>query len=287
MMCNQYNALQVERFIVIAGPCLLENEQIVDEVARELVKICAEYDCVRLIFKASVDKANRSSVRSARGIGVQEGLEILAEIKRRYAIEVTTDFHEPKQADLVAEVCDVLQVPAFLCRQTDMLAAAARTGPSVSVKKGQFLSPWDMAHVIGKLRTFGAKEILQIERGTSFGYGNLVVDMRSFQIMAENCCPVIFDLTHSLQLPGNGNDTTAGAREFADTLALAAIGAGINGIFIETHPDPTKALCDKETQISLNSMKNRLGKYVAMQKFRTTLYEGRIYNSNKLMNLLK
>jgi 2-dehydro-3-deoxyphosphooctonate aldolase (KDO 8-P synthase) len=257
-------------FIIIAGPCLLESWEIGEEVARELVEIRREHPDIRLIFKASVDKANRSSVHGNRGPGFREGLVLLAELKNRFKFEVTTDFHGPDQAEMAAEVCDVLQVPAFLCRQTDMLAAAARTGRAVSVKKGQFLSPWDMVHVVEKLRAFGATEIFQMERGTSFGYGNLVVDMRGFQVMAANGCPVIYDLTHSLQLPGRGDSATAGAREFADTLARAAIGAGIDGLFLETHPHPEISLCDRETQLPLKTLAGRIHKYLTLQEMQNT-----------------
>jgi 2-dehydro-3-deoxyphosphooctonate aldolase (KDO 8-P synthase) len=254
----------MERFLLIAGPCLLESWELGDVVAEVLAAIRGRNPQLRLIFKASVDKANRSSVRSARGMGIREGLAALAQIKKKYHFEVISDFHEPSQAESFAEVCDLLQVPAFLCRQTDMLAAAGRTGRAVAVKKGQFLSPWDMAHVVEKLRTFGAEEILQIERGSSFGYGNLVVDMRGFRTMAANGCPVLFDVTHSLQLPGLGGESTAGAREYADVLARAAIGAGADGLFLETHPSPDAALCDRETQLPLATLERRLEGYLRL-----------------------
>ncbi|MDR1435681.1 MAG: 3-deoxy-8-phosphooctulonate synthase [Puniceicoccales bacterium] len=257
----------MEKFLLIAGPCLLEGRDLGERVARTLVEVCGKHKDLRLIFKASVDKANRSSFRSARGIGIAAALEALDHIKKTFSVEVTSDFHEPAQAESLAEVCDVLQVPAFLCRQTDMLAAAAATGRAVSVKKGQFLSPWDMANVVGKLRQFGAKEIIQIERGTSFGYGNLVVDMRSFPIMAKNGCRTVFDATHSLQMPGLGGETTAGDRSWYDTLAHAAIGAGADGLFLETHPNPAKALCDSATQLPLDSIGERLERH--MQLWRT------------------
>jgi 2-dehydro-3-deoxyphosphooctonate aldolase (KDO 8-P synthase) len=261
----------VSSLIVIVGPCLLESEQLGDEVASELVKIRDEHKNVRFIFKASIDKANRSSIRSARGLGWDAGLKVMATLKKRYNMEVTSDFHDPRQAESLAEVCDVVQVPAFLCRQTDVLAAAARTGRTVSVKKGQFLAPWDMKYVVEKLHTFGAKEIFQLERGTSFGYGNLVVDMRSFPIMSKNGHPVIYDVTHSLQLPGKGGETTAGAREFADTLALAAIGAGVDGLFLETHPRPAEALCDAETQLPLKTLADCLRQYITFHSARSRL----------------
>jgi 2-dehydro-3-deoxyphosphooctonate aldolase (KDO 8-P synthase) len=251
-------------FLLIAGPCLLESQSLGEEIASVLVDIQRKHRHLRLIFKASVDKANRSSAHSSRGMGFAEGLAALAEIKKKFNVEITSDFHEPAQAEKVAAVCDVLQVPAFLCRQTDMLAAAAATGRAVSVKKGQFLSPWDMANVVEKLRLYGATEIIQIERGTSFGYGNLVVDMRGFQIMAANGCPVVYDVTHSLQMPGLGGRCTGGERAYADSLALAAIGAGAKGLFLETHPDPSAALCDSATQLPLDSLPLRVEKYMKL-----------------------
>ncbi|MDR3117070.1 MAG: 3-deoxy-8-phosphooctulonate synthase [Puniceicoccales bacterium] len=255
----------MEKFLLIAGPCLLESEGLAMEVAEELAQIQSRHGDLRVIFKASVDKANRSSVHSARGVGLDRGLEILDAVRERFSLPITTDFHEPAQAERVAAVCDVVQVPAFLCRQTDMLAAAARTGREVSVKKGQFLSPWDMAGVVEKLRFFGAKTIYQMERGATFGYGQLVVDMRSFQVMRQNGCPVVYDLTHSLQLPAMGNASTGGAREFADTLARAAIGAGIDGFFIETHPDPDRALCDRDCQLPLHTLGERVDRFLELQ----------------------
>lgn len=255
-----------KNFTLIAGPCVLESQELAEVVAQELVKIQEEHPEIRVIFKSSFDKANRSSIKSFRGIGFEEAKKIFTHIREHYHLPILTDFHEPCQAEKVAEFCDVLQIPAFLCRQTNMLRAAAETGKSVSVKKGQFLSPWDMKHVVEKLKIFGAKEIFQIERGTSFGYGSLVVDMRSFQVMRENHTPVIYDLTHSLQLPGMGNECTAGAREFADTMARAAIGAGIDGLFIETHPEPAKALCDASTQLPLATLRDRIRRYLQLQK---------------------
>ncbi|MDR2030339.1 MAG: 3-deoxy-8-phosphooctulonate synthase [Puniceicoccales bacterium] len=256
----------MEKFLLIAGPCLLEGEAMAFTVAEELAKIQGQHGDLEVIFKASVDKANRSSVRGVRGLGWERGLKILAAIADRFSLPVTTDFHEPCQAEQVAAVCSVVQVPAFLCRQTDMLAAAARTGRIVSVKKGQFLSPWDMANVVEKLRFFGAKTIYQMERGTFFGYGQLVVDMRSFQVLRKNGCPVIYDLTHSLQLPSMGGAMTGGDREFADVLARAALGAGIDGFFIETHPDPVNALCDRDSQLPLETLAERIGRYMEVAR---------------------
>lgn len=251
-------------FILIAGPCLLEDETVAKTVAKELQLIQEDHSDLQIIFKASLDKANRSSVKSFRGNGIDEGLEILQRIHGEFGFPITTDFHEPAQAAKMATVCDILQIPAFLCRQTDMLRAAAETGKAVSVKKGQFLSPWDMRQVIEKLETFGAKMIYPIERGSSFGYGDLLVDMRSFPIMRQFGRPVIYDLTHSLQKPGKGDGITHGCREFADPLARAAIAAGIDGIFIETHPDPSQAKSDAETQLPLTTLRRRLRQYMKL-----------------------
>ncbi|MDR1437795.1 MAG: 3-deoxy-8-phosphooctulonate synthase [Puniceicoccales bacterium] len=253
-----------EKFILIAGPCAIESEEICMQVAEKLSRIRGQRSDLEIVFKGSIDKANRSSGKSFRGIGIGKGLEILGKIRSRFSMAVTTDFHSPEQAKIIGKAVDIIQIPAFLCRQTDMLQAAAEACEVVSVKKGQFLSPWDMRHVVEKLRTFGARKILQMERGTSFGYGSLVVDMRSFQILHENNCPVIYDLTHSLQLPGMGAETTRGAREFADTLARAAIGAGIDGLFIEVHPNPPQAQCDAETQLPLKGLEERLDAYLQL-----------------------
>lgn len=258
--------MDLSNFILIAGPCVLESETLGNRVAEELVKIQEKYANVTVVFKTSIDKANRSSVSSFRGNGFGPGLEILARIRDRHGLPITTDFHEPAQASEIAEVCDIIQIPAFLCRQSDMLFAAAQTKKPVSIKKGQFLSPWDMKFVVEKLEKFGAPQILQMERGASFGYGNLVVDMRSFPVLQQNGWPVIYDVTHSLQLPGMGSQVTRGAREFADTLARSAIAAGIGGLYIETHPDPASALCDAETQLPLATLAQRLEGYLRLQR---------------------
>ncbi|MDR1456683.1 MAG: 3-deoxy-8-phosphooctulonate synthase [Puniceicoccales bacterium] len=256
--------VNLKNFLLIAGPCAIENQEVCDRVAGELVKIQGAHPEISVVFKASVDKANRSTAKSYRGLGIEHGLEILSSIRNRFNLPITTDFHAPDQAKMVGEIVDIIQIPAFLCRQTDMLRMAANTGKIVSVKKGQFLSPWDMRHVVEKLHAFGAQDIIQMERGTSFGYGNLVVDMRSFQIMRKNKCPIVYDLTHSLQLPGMGAYETGGTLEFADTLAYAAIGAGIDGLFIETHPNPTAALCDRETQLPLATLSHRVEAYLKL-----------------------
>jgi 2-dehydro-3-deoxyphosphooctonate aldolase (KDO 8-P synthase) len=241
------------RFLLIAGPCLLESECVAFSSAEKLAEIGEIHPHLDVVFKGSFDKANRSSIRSERGPGLVEGLKILAAVRDRYGLRVTTDIHLPEQSEPVAEVCDILQIPAFLCRQTDILAAAAHTGRAVSVKKGQFLSPGEMCHVVQKLRETGAEEIIQIERGSSFGYNNLVVDMRSFDILKRNNCPAIFDATHSVQLPGAGDGVTLGQREFVPILAKAAIAAGADGLFFEIHPNPHMAMCDAANQLPLAS----------------------------------
>ncbi|MDR3274286.1 MAG: 3-deoxy-8-phosphooctulonate synthase, partial [Puniceicoccales bacterium] len=193
------------KLLLIAGPCLLESEYVAFSAAEKLVEVGRKYPDLNVVFKGSFDKANRSSIHSVRGPGLKEGLRILSLVRDRYKLRITTDIHLPEQANPVAEVCDLLQIPAFLCRQTDLLTAAARTNNAVSVKKGQFLSPQEMYHAVQKLREAGAREIIQIERGSSFGYNNLVVDMRAFDILKQNDCPAVFDATHSVQLPGAGN----------------------------------------------------------------------------------
>ena len=232
------------KLLIIAGPCSLESEKVCREVAMQLVELRIAYPELNLVFKGSFDKANRTSVEGPRGTGMEEGLKLLDLIKREYDFPVLTDLHERAQVKAVAEVCDVIQIPAFLCRQTDLLLTAAETGRVVNVKKGQFLSPQEMVHVTGKLKAGNAQEVWQTERGTTFGYKNLVVDMRSFPIMSENGLPTVFDATHSVQLPGAGGGKSSGQREFVSPLAKAALAAGANGLFLETHPDPANAISD-------------------------------------------
>lgn len=235
---------------LIAGPCVIEGEKETFAIAAHL-KTVAKRLGVPLIFKASYDKANRSSLRSYRGPGMEEGLRILKEVKRRYRLPVLTDVHSPEEAVAAARVVDMLQVPAFLCRQTDLVMACAATGLPVNVKKGQFLAPDDMRNIVEKIESVRNRKILLTERGTSFGYHNLVVDMRALSIMKETGCPVIFDATHSVQLPGGRGTSTGGQREFIRPLAKAAAALGIAGIFIEVHPDPKKALSDGPNSLSL------------------------------------
>ena len=245
-----------EKLLLIAGPCSLENEAIPLEVAAELDRLRSKYPALNIVFKGSFDKANRTSVTSQRGPGLENGLKILATVKERYGFPCLTDIHTADQCATVAEVCDVLQIPAFLCRQTDLLVAASDTPAAVNVKKGQFLSPYEMEFVVKKLEASGAKEIWQTDRGTTFGYQNLVVDMRSFPIMNALGYPTIMDATHAVQMPGAGGGTTSGKREYAPVLARAALAAGASGLFIETHPDPDKAISDGPNQIHLSDIES-------------------------------
>ena len=242
---------------VIAGPCAIEGRQQTLEAAAALKEIFLQAG-VPLIFKSSFDKANRSSGASYRGVGMTEGLSILAEVRERYDVPVITDIHLPEQAIPVAEAVDMLQIPAFLCRQTDLLLAAAATGPPVNLKKGQFLSPWEMRHVLAKARSTGNERICLCERGSSFGYNNLVVDMRGLEIMKTTGHPVIFDATHSVQLPGAGDGKSGGQREFVAPLARAAVAVGVAGLFLETHPDPDAAPCDGPNMLPFTALPSLL-----------------------------
>ena len=255
-----------KKLLLIAGPCSLENERVCRTVAEALVFLRRTKPELNIVFKGSFDKANRTSLAGARGTGMGEGLALLAMVKKDYGFPVLTDVHETAQVPAVAEVCDVVQIPAFLCRQTDLLLAAAKTGRIVNVKKGQFLSPQEMPFVLGKLREGKAKEIWQTERGTTFGYQNLVVDMRSFAIMKQNGCPTIFDATHAVQLPGAGGGKSAGQREFVPPLAKAALAAGADGLFIETHPDPAHAISDGPNMISLAELPALIASCLAVWK---------------------
>jgi 2-dehydro-3-deoxyphosphooctonate aldolase (KDO 8-P synthase) len=238
---------------LIAGPCVIENEAHARKMAEKVAKIAS--DCgVPYIFKASYDKANRSSVKAFRGPGLKEGLRILAKIKSDLKLPILTDIHEPSQAQPVAEVCDILQIPAFLARQTDLLLAAAKTGRIVNVKKPQFVSPWDMANVVEKIASTGNTEIILTERGATFGYQNLVVDMRSFPILQKLGYPVVFDVTHSVQLPGGQGHASGGQPEFIEPLARAGVAAGVDGIFLETHDNPAEALSDGPNALPLSQL---------------------------------
>ena len=230
-------------FFLIAGTCVIESEQLAIETAGALKEICARLD-IPFIYKSSFDKANRSSATSFRGLGIDEGLRILAEVKRQLGVPVLTDVHEDTDVQQVADVVDVLQTPAFLCRQTNFIKRVAGAGKPVNIKKGQFLSPWEMKNVTDKAKSTGNTHIMVCERGASFGYNNLVSDMRSLAVMRETGCPVVFDATHSVQLPGGQGTSSGGQREFIPVLARAAVAVGISGLFMETHPDPDKALSD-------------------------------------------
>lgn len=242
-----------DRLFLLAGPCVIENEALCFQIAAFLQKTCAKLG-ITCVFKASFDKANRTSANAFRGPGLEAGLEILARVREKSGLPVVTDIHTAEQAALAAEVADILQIPAFLCRQTDLIKAAAGTGRIVNIKKGQFLAPGDMTNVANKVRAFGGRYLALTERGATFGYNNLVADMRSIPILKRTGCPVIFDATHSVQLPGGAGDRTAGQREFAPVLARCALAAGADGLFIETHPDPDKALSDGPNMIPLAEM---------------------------------
>jgi 2-dehydro-3-deoxyphosphooctonate aldolase (KDO 8-P synthase) len=245
------------RPVFILGPCVIESEKFVWRMARKIAEIC-KAEKVPFIFKASYDKANRTSVRSYRGIGVEEGCEILGAIGAELKIPVTTDVHSPAEAEIAGHVIDVLQIPAFLCRQTDLLRAAAETGRPVNVKKGQFLAPWDVKNIAEKLAAFGNRNFLFTERGTSFGYNNLVADFRSLYWMREAGYRVIFDATHSVQRPGGAGDATSGDGKLAPVLARAAMAAGCDGIFMEVHENPARALSDGPNQIPLKQLPKHL-----------------------------
>ena len=238
---------------LIAGPCVVESEQLQLDVAGQLKEITARLG-INFIFKSSFDKANRTSIGSFRGPGMEEGLRVLAEVKRQLGVPVLTDVHEYTPMDEVASVVDVLQTPAFLVRQTDFITKVCATGKPVNIKKGQFLSPWDMKPVVEKARSTGNNQIMVCERGASFGYNNLVSDMRSLAVMRDTGCPVVFDATHSVQLPGGQGSSSGGQREFVPVLARAAVAVGVSGVFMETHPDPSKALSDGPNAWPLGKM---------------------------------
>jgi len=254
-----------QRLLVIAGPCVLEEEKLALSIAERLKQIAAELP-INLVFKASFDKANRTSVDSYRGPGLERGMEILARVKSATGLPVTTDIHEPTQASPVGRVCELLQIPAFLARQTDLLVAAAKTGRAVNVKKGQFLAPWDMEHVVGKLDSAGCQNILLTERGTFFGYGRLVNDMRALPQMSQLGVPVIFDATHSVQEPGGLGAATGGNRQMVEPLARAAVAIGVDGLFLETHPDPDQSPSDGANMIPLDELAGLLDRIVKIRQ---------------------
>lgn len=246
-------------FSLIAGPCVIESEELVLNIAGYLKDTTEELK-IPFTFKASFDKANRTSIDSFRGPGLEEGLRILQKVKDTYGIPVCTDIHEPWQAEAAAAVCDIIQIPAFLCRQTDLLVAAAKTGKCINIKKAQFLAPWDMKNCVEKVRKSGNPNVMLCERGTSFGYNTLVVDMTGLRVMKQFGVPVIFDATHSVQKPGGNGTSTGGNREYVEYLAKAAIAVGIDGLFMETHPDPDHARSDGPNMVPLGEMKDLLVK---------------------------
>lgn len=249
--------------VLIAGPCVIESLEHTLRTAEVLQGIAARLG-IGLVFKASYDKANRTSVNSFRGPGIDAGLKILARVKAEFGLPVLSDVHDLNQVAPAADVLDVMQIPAFLSRQTDLLAAVGATGRVVNVKKGQFLAPWDMKNAVGKIESVGNRNILLTERGASFGYNNLVVDMRALPIMRETGCPVIFDATHSVQLPGGAGTASAGQRQFVGALSRAAAGAGIDGLFWEVHEDPDRALCDGPNSLPLDQVERQLRQVLAI-----------------------
>lgn len=250
---------------LIAGTCVIESEQMTIDTAGYLKSICDELK-ISLIYKSSFDKANRSSINSYRGPGIEKGLAILEKVKAQIGVPILTDVHEDTPLVEVASVVDVLQTPAFLCRQTNFIKSVASLNKPVNIKKGQFLAPWEMKHVVTKAQDTGNNQIMVCERGVTFGYNNLVSDMRSLQIMRETGCPVVYDATHSVQLPGGNNGTSGGQREFVPTLARAAVAAGISGLFMETHPDPDKALSDGPNSWPLYKMRSLLESLIAIDQ---------------------
>ncbi|MDP6440174.1 MAG: 3-deoxy-8-phosphooctulonate synthase [Pelagibacteraceae bacterium] len=263
--CGKLSISNSSPFILIAGPCQLENEKHALDVAIELKKITEKLG-VGLIYKTSFDKANRTSLKGKRGSGLEKSLPVFDKIRKDVGVPVLTDVHTVEQCSIVSQHVDVLQIPAFLCRQTDLLIAAAKTGKVINVKKGQFLAPWDMANVTKKIEDSGNINILVTERGASFGYNTLVSDMRSLPIMAKNGYPVVFDATHSVQEPGGMGDKTGGQREFVEHLARAAIAVGVAAVFIETHPDPDNAPSDGPNMVPLSKMSSLLKQLVKIDK---------------------
>ncbi|MBV2091267.1 MAG: 3-deoxy-8-phosphooctulonate synthase [Candidatus Thiodiazotropha sp. (ex Ctena orbiculata)] len=250
---------------LIAGPCVIESEQLAMDSAGELKELCEALQ-IPFIYKSSFDKANRSSAESYRGPGMEQGMQILQKVRQELAVPVLTDVHEDTPLEELSECVDVLQTPAFLCRQTNFIQRVARQGLPVNIKKGQFLAPWDMVHVVEKARAAGNQQLMVCERGVSFGYNNLVSDMRSLAAMRETGCPVVFDATHSVQLPGGQGKSSGGQREFVPVLARAAVAAGVSGLFMETHPDPDKALSDGPNAWPLSKMAQLLETLVALDR---------------------
>ncbi len=244
--------------VLISGPCVIEDYETILSIGAALKKIAAELE-MPLIFKASYDKANRTSLQSYRGPGLEEGLKILAQVKHELGLPVLSDVHRISEIAAAAEVLDIIQIPAFLCRQTDIIIEIGRAAKPVNIKKGQFLAPWDMAHVVEKIKSTGNHRVLLTERGSMFGYNNLVVDFRGLAIMQQTGLPVVFDATHSVQLPGGAGSSSSGQREYAPLLARAAVAAGADGVFLEVHPDPDRALCDGPNSLPIDALPDLLG----------------------------
>ena len=263
--CGKLSISNTSQFTLIAGPCQLENERHAIYVAEKLKEITEEHK-IGLIYKTSFDKANRTSIKGKRGVGLENSLPVFDKIRKNLNIPVLTDIHTIDQCQAVSKHVDILQIPAFLCRQTDLLVAAAKTGKIINVKKGQFLAPWDMVNVTKKIEESGNNNILVTERGVSFGYNTLVSDMRSIPIMAKNGYPVVFDATHSVQQPGGMGDKSGGQREFVEYLARAAVAVGVAAVFMETHPDPDNAPSDGPTMVPLSKMSNLLKQLVEIDK---------------------
>ena len=263
--CGKLSISNTSQFTLIAGPCQLENEKHALDVAAELKKITEKLG-IGLIYKTSFDKANRTSLKGKRGAGIDKSLPVFDKIRKNLGIPILTDVHTIDQCEIVSRHVDVLQIPAFLCRQTDLLIAAAKTGKIINVKKGQFLAPWDMTNVIKKIEDSGNKNILVTERGASFGYNTLVSDMRSIPIMAKNGYPVVFDATHSVQQPGGMGDKSGGQREFVEYLARAAVAVGVAAVFIETHPDPDNAPSDGPNMVPLSKLPSLLKQLIQIDK---------------------
>jgi 2-dehydro-3-deoxyphosphooctonate aldolase (KDO 8-P synthase) len=264
----QWDRLQIGAsapLTIIAGPCVIEDADTTLQIAAFLKKLSQELE-LQLVFKASFDKANRTSIHSFRGPGMEKGLEILARVKSELDLMVLSDVHESSQIAQASNIIDIIQIPAFLCRQTDFLLAAARSSKPINIKKGQFLAPWDMANIVEKIRSTGNQKIMLTERGASFGYNNLVVDFRGIQIMQSTGCPVIFDATHSVQLPGGDGTHSGGQREFAPLLARAAVAAGADGVFLEVHPDPDRALCDGPNSLPLDQLQGLFLQLIAIRQ---------------------
>lgn len=272
---NDFNSFKVGnvtfgggKLLFLLGPCVVESASHALFMAQEIKDICAHVG-VDVVYKSSFDKANRSSIESFRGDGIEFGLGILAQVKDEVGVPVITDIHEPWQAETVAEVADILQIPAFLCRQTDLLVAAAKTGKAVNVKKGQFLSPWDAKNIVEKLQAAGCEKILLTERGASFGYNNLVVDLRAFPVMRSFGVPVVFDVTHSLQLPGGLGKATGGQSEYIENFARAGVACGVDAVFMEVHDNPAKAPSDGPNQLPLARLEKLLTKLKAIHELVT------------------